>query len=61
MVLLACIELIERKATGIVDTLNEESRLPKGSDNGMVNKLASNHKRNTFFGMKTIILFTFFF
>ncbi|XP_071802894.1 unconventional myosin-X-like isoform X2 [Asterias amurensis] len=43
-----CLDLVERKL-GILALINEESRFPKGTDESMLDKLHSNHAKNTFY------------
>jgi myosin heavy subunit len=43
---LATIMLIEKNATGIVSLLDEEGRVPRGSDTGFLGRLDKQHSRN---------------
>jgi hypothetical protein len=50
---LDCIKLIEEKG-GIIEMINEEVKLPKGSDKDLLFKIEKNHGKNPFVGMLLI-------
>ncbi|KAJ3102617.1 cytochrome c oxidase subunit 1 [Phlyctochytrium planicorne] len=44
-----CLDLIEAKPIGILSLLDEETKVPKGSDESWVGKLFQQYEKNTFF------------
>lgn len=42
-----CIELIERKASGIFDTLDEENKLPKATYDHFTNEVHNKNKNHS--------------
>ena len=44
-----CLDLIEKKLTGILPMIDEENQVPKGSDDGLLGKLHGTHGRNKFY------------
>lgn len=50
---LDCIKLIEDKG-GIIEMINEEVKLPKGSDKDLLFKIEKNHGKNPFVGFKPL-------
>ena len=44
-----CLELCEKKCTGILPMIDEENNVPKGSDDSLLQKLIGTHAKNRFF------------
>ena len=45
-----CLDMLEKKPTGIFPMLDEECFVPKGSDTTFLQKLQDSHRKNSFFG-----------
>lgn len=60
---LVCIDLIEKQPRGILGLLDEECKVPKGTDETYLLKVSTTHGRNPCFGMSSLTSFeppTFF-
>lgn len=50
--------MIEKGLNGICTLLDEECKVPKGTDEGFLNRLDAAHSRNPFFGTTYLLTFT---
>jgi myosin heavy subunit len=44
-----CLELLEKKPTGVLPMIDEENSVPRGSDDGLLAKLHSTHGKDSFY------------
>ena len=47
-----CLDLIAKRPVGILHMLDDETNFPKGSDEGFLQKLTSQHKKNKYFAAR---------
>jgi hypothetical protein len=51
---IVCIDLIEKSGRGILSMLDEECKVPKGADEGFLQRCEKAHARNPYFGKSRV-------